>query len=213
MSEQNINKRRTIRESVSGSITERKSKFIAYLIPVKNEQEALEFLQTIKKKHSDAKHNVYAYMLCDNNIVRYSDDGEPHGTAGLPVLEVLRKEGLTDITAVVTRYFGGILLGTGGLVRAYTAAVKTALKQAEIVVFEEFSVFSLELSYSDYTTIDSFFQNQPVLRDKNEFAENVMLEIAIPCEKIDNIKKSITELTGGRAKLSFLKKRYDFAKK
>lgn len=213
MSEQNINKRRTIRESVSGSITERKSKFIAYLIPVKNEQEALEFLQTIKKKHSDAKHNVYAYMLCDNNIVRYSDDGEPHGTAGLPVLEVLRKEGLTDITAVVTRYFGGILLGTGGLVRAYTAAVKTALKQAEIVVFEEFSVFSLELSYSDYTTIDSFFQNQPVLRDKNEFAGNVMLEIAIPCEKIDNIKKSITELTGGRAKLSFLKKRYDFAKK
>ena len=106
-------------------MTERRSVFLGYASPVTTEEEALEFVAKIKKRHSDATHNVYAYIL-RGSISRFSDDGEPHGTAGLPVLEVLRKEDVTDAVIVVTRYFGGILLGAGGLVRAYSASARNA---------------------------------------------------------------------------------------
>jgi putative IMPACT (imprinted ancient) family translation regulator len=98
---------KTIKEPASGSLVERKSEFIGYATPVKTEEDAIGFVNEIRKKHSDARHNVYAYILRENNTVRFSDDGEPHGTAGMPVLDVLRKEELTDIAVVVTRYFGG----------------------------------------------------------------------------------------------------------
>ena len=123
----------TIGKEGSATLVEKKSEFIGYAAHVENESEALDFIAKIKHRHSDARHNVYAYVLKKNNIMRYSDDGEPQGTAGMPVLDVIRKTGFTDAVIVVTRYFGGILLGTGGLVRAYSASAKLAVEDAGIL--------------------------------------------------------------------------------
>ena len=132
---------------------EKKSEFIGACAPVKTEEEAIAFVNSIKKKHSAAKHNVYAYVLRDGFTQRFSDDGEPHGTAGMPVLDSIRKADLTDVAVVVTRYFGGILLGTGGLVRAYTAAASGAVKEAGIAEVGDFSVLEIKANYSDYQKI------------------------------------------------------------
>ncbi len=124
---------KTVKERASAEMIERKSRFIANVWPVSAEAEALELIAKMRSKHYDATHNVYAYIIGDGNIMRYSDDGEPSGTAGLPVLEVLRKEGLIDVAVVVTRYFGGILLGGGGLVRAYGNSAKLGVDTAGII--------------------------------------------------------------------------------
>ena len=118
---------RTIRAAASAEFVEKRSRFIGYISPVTTQQDAIAFIDSIKSKHWDATHNVPAYIIRDGNICRFSDDGEPQGTAGMPILEVLRHENLTDCVCVVTRYFGGILLGAGGLCRAYTKAAKDAL--------------------------------------------------------------------------------------
>ena len=124
---------RTILNEASDEFIERKSRFIGYIKPVTTQEDAVSFINEIKSKHWDATHNVYAYILRDGQIRRYSDDGEPQGTAGIPVLDVLQKEGLTDCVVVVTRYFGGILLGGGGLVRAYSHAAKLAVDAAGVI--------------------------------------------------------------------------------
>ena len=160
---------KTVKQSARASITERRSEFIGYVSSVTTEEAATEFIAGIKKKHSDARHNVYAYLIRENNISRYTDDNEPQGTAGLPVLELLRKEGLTDVAVVVTRYFGGILLGTGGLVRAYTAAAKAALDIAGTVVYRLVKVCALTVSYADYPRIEAFLQDNPAKRYKTDF--------------------------------------------
>ena len=123
---------KTVRNASEFTIIEKKSEFIGFCAPVKTEEEAIAFVNSVKKKHSAARHNVYAYVLREGNASRFSDDGEPHGTAGMPVLDSIRKAGITDVAVVVTRYFGGILLGTGGLVRAYTAAASGALHEAGV---------------------------------------------------------------------------------
>jgi len=116
---------KTVSKEGTAEIVEKKSRFIASVKPVSTEEEALEFVSQVKAKYRDARHNVYAYVVTENNISRFTDDGEPSGTAGAPVLDVILKEGLTDVAIVVTRYFGGTLLGTGGLVRAYGKSAKT----------------------------------------------------------------------------------------
>ena len=125
---------RTVSQEAKEEFTEKRSRFIGWIKPVKTEEEAIEYINAIKSQHWDAKHNVYAYSLREGQISRYSDDGEPQGTAGVPVLEVLTHSGVTDAVIVVTRYFGGILLGTGGLVRAYSHAASIALKSAGVVI-------------------------------------------------------------------------------
>ena len=120
------NQYKTIENYGTAETVEKRSRFIAHARPVSSETEALEYLNSLKQKYWDARHNVYAYIIRENNIVRYSDDGEPGGTAGLPVLEILKREELSDIIVVVTRYFGGILLGTGGLVHAYSRRQRPA---------------------------------------------------------------------------------------
>lgn len=135
--------------------TEKRSRFIGYIAPVKSEQEALDFIASIKAKHWDAKHNVYAYCLREGNVTRYSDDGEPSGTAGIPVLSVLQKNGLTDCAAVVTRYFGGILLGGGGLVRAYGHTASLGVAAAGIAVMRLCAVCSLRCDYGQYGRLQS----------------------------------------------------------
>ncbi len=127
-----MDKYKTIAKEAQAEIVEKRSRFIANVMPVSSEEEAIYYLNIIKQRHWDARHNVYAYVIKENNLMRYSDDGEPSGTAGVPVLEILKRENLTDLIVVVTRYFGGVLLGTGGLVHAYSKAAKEGINAAGI---------------------------------------------------------------------------------
>ena len=189
----------TIKEAATASFIERKSEFIGNIKPVTTEEEALAFVASIKKQYSDAKHNVYAYILRENNVTRFSDDGEPHGTAGMPVLDVLRKEGITDVAVVVTRYFGGILLGTGGLVRAYSQSAKMALDAAGKAVMQKLTVFSVRVNYSDLQKIEPVLAAQSLVRLDAVYESDVRLELAILAEGYSPLAEALTERTGGRA--------------
>lgn len=201
---------KTIRTITTDTILERKSTFIATIAPVITEESAVAFVQEIKKKYADAKHNVYTFILRENNTTRFSDDGEPHGTAGLPVLELFRKEELTDVAIVVTRYFGGILLGTGGLVRAYTTAAKAALEKTEIVIYKKLVCFTMTVNYSDYPKVDFLLQSVPVMREKINFDTDVTMLLAIPVTDFEAIIKNINDITNGRAFVSIKSERYDY---
>jgi uncharacterized YigZ family protein len=189
----------TVKEAAVASFIERKSEFIGSITPVKTEEEAIAFVNGVKKQYADAKHNVYAYLLRENNVTRFSDDGEPHGTAGLPVLDVLRKEGVTDVAVVVTRYFGGILLGTGGLVRAYSQAAKMALDAAGKSTMEKLLVFSLRVNYSDLQKIEPILENYPMIRLDTAYADDVRLSAAMREGEYPALEKALTERTNGRA--------------
>jgi uncharacterized YigZ family protein len=189
----------TVKEAAVASFIERKSEFIGSITPVKTEEEAIAFVNSVKKQYADAKHNVYAYLLRENNVTRFSDDGEPHGTAGLPVLDVLRKEGVTDVAVVVTRYFGGILLGTGGLVRAYSQAAKMALDAAGKSTMEKLLVFSLRVNYSDLQKIEPILENYTMIRLDTAYADDVRLSAAMREGEYSALEKALTERTNGRA--------------
>ncbi len=187
----------TLGKHAETTFTERKSVFIGNATPVKSEAEAMEFINKIRKKYGDATHNTYAYLLADGSA-RYSDDGEPQGTAGVPILSVIQKGGFCDACIVVTRYFGGILLGAGGLVRAYSASARDAVNEAKIVKYESFAEFKLKASYSDYQKLIPLKEMFDIREDDAEFTDNVLLfwavrenEYALLCEKI-------TEMCGAR---------------
>lgn len=188
----------TLGKEASGELTEKKSVFIGYARPVKTEQEAIDFIAKIRKKHSDARHNVYAYQLCGGGIARYSDDGEPQGTAGVPVLDVIKKSGADDCVVVVTRYFGGILLGTGGLVRAYSAAAKLAIDAAEVVTYESYREFELGCDYSAYQKIDAELPKFGIITDSVEFGEVITLKLAIKAGLYDEFSARLSEMFAGR---------------
>lgn len=187
---------RTISGQGEAEMVIQKSQFIGYALPVETEEAALEFIQTIKKKHRDATHNVSAYIIGEQNeIQRFSDDGEPSGTAGIPILDVLKKEGLHNTVVVVTRYFGGIKLGTGGLVRAYTNVAKLALEAAEIVTKTLYQIVQVIIDYS----LLGMMQNQ--LRIKNYmlkdtvYAEDVTLMVYVPISIIEQFQVDCIEWT------------------
>ncbi len=161
-------------------------------------EEANSFVSSVKAKYPDARHNVYAYMI-GSSTTRYSDDGEPSGTAGMPVLDCIRKSGITDAAVVVTRYFGGILLGTGGLVRAYSAAAKSALEDAGIVTLENHMSFVLSVSYSDFQKLDSELNRCGVKRVNTEYAAGVTLEALVREEDYPMLLSKVNEITAGRA--------------
>ena len=194
-------------------LEERKSTFLGYACPVSNEQEALDFINEIRHKHADARHNVYAYILDKNNIVRYSDDGEPQGTAGIPVLEVLKKSGVKNVAVVVTRYFGGILLGTGGLVRAYSACAKLALDDAGILELEPFEQLSFEVDYSLYQKVQNEFDKFELIVDEVTFLEKVGLKLAIKAALADRFCERIREFSAGRVEVKRGDMRFDCLKK
>ncbi len=173
-----------------------------------SEEDALAFISEIKKKHTAARHAVYAYILRENNIARFTDDGEPHGTAGLPILELLRKENLTDVAVVVIRYFGGILLGTGGLLRAYTSTVKAALDKAQTVILKKLTTFSVTTSYSDYKKVEFVLKNEQVVFDKTDYGTDVTINLAVPTEEIETVLKSLRDITGGKAEITITGERY-----
>lgn len=187
---------RTLQKSGERDFTEKKSRFIGYAFPVSTEKEAQDFLQMIRKRHWDAKHNVSAYVLKDG-IQHCSDDGEPQGTAGVPVMNVLLKNGVVNAMIVVTRYFGGILLGTGGLVRAYSHTASLALEDAGIVTMYPGKNLSLSCSYSQYGKVSALIPQYGGKIDKSEFGAEVKLQFHIKSEKFHFFQTEFTEATSG----------------
>lgn len=175
----------TLKKESFDEFTEKRSRFIGYAKPVTTAEEAADFINAIRSKHWDATHNVYAYVLRDGQSRRYSDDGEPSGTAGVPVLDVLLKANITDCVVVATRYFGGVLLGAGGLVRAYSHTSKIAVEAAGIVKMSLCSVMTAECDYNFYGRITSLIPEFEGVIENTDFAENVRVDFYLPksCEK------------------------------
>ncbi len=189
-----------ISERGTGEIIEKKSRFIATVAPVWSEEEALQFIEEIKKRFWDARHNCTAYIIgrkCE--LVRYSDDGEPQGTAGKPILEVLYGAGLTNVAAVVTRYFGGTLLGTGGLVRAYTQAVQEGIRNTPIIQMRYGSALNIQAEYADVGKIQYLLGQRKISILQSQYEEKVTMDIMIPFEDTDTIRKAVTEATAAKA--------------
>ena len=203
----------TVRKCASFEYEDRKSIFIGEAAPVSTEEEAIRFIEAVKKKYSDASHHVYAYVLRENSIMRYSDDREPQGTAGMPVLDVIRKGQCTDVVIVVTRYFGGTLLGTGGLVRAYTSAASGAVKEAEIITYDLFSEVEIFCSYSDYQRIGGIFSELDFCISDTRFTDAVTVTGKIISASADLLSDKLTQISGGRIKCKILDEKYDFIKK
>jgi len=194
-------------DSVSiGEYTEKHSRFIATLYPCKSEGEATEILNAHKKKYFDARHNVYCYILRDNSS-RFSDDGEPHGTAAKPILDVLKGSEIVDCLLVVTRYFGGILLGTGGLVRAYSTATKEALKNSRRVQMKECDCYNLKIPYSEQGKIQKLLEDVGATISDTVFAEDVTFNFVIETEKSEDFSKKLREISSAKLKEEFLGKK------
>ena len=174
------------------------SRFIGYAKPVKTEKEAVDYINEISKKHWDAKHNVYAYSLRDGGIKRYSDDGEPQGTAGMPVLNVILQEGVTDCVVVVTRYFGGILLGGGGLVRAYTHSAKMGIDAAGIVTLGKWTVCEIQCDYTYYGKLETFIRDFGGVTENCDFGENIVLKFRIRKGTEESFDKKLKDITNGK---------------
>lgn len=187
----------TISANAKASFIEKRSEFIGYIAPVKTNDEAVAFINSVKAEHRKAKHNVYAYILREDNISRYSDDGEPQGTAGVPVLDVLQKRGLTDVCVVVTRYFGGILLGGGGLVRAYSHAASLACDEAHIMNMCLCHRLKITADYGLYGKISYLLPNFDTITVNSDFGSDVTLEILVLSEKLEALKNELTEATNG----------------
>ncbi len=197
-------KRITLAGSVSVEMEERKSIFIGHATPVSSEEEARAFIEAKKKEYHDARHNVYAYMLSENGIARYSDDGEPQGTAGMPVLNVLKMSGATDLCVVVTRYFGGILLGAGGLVRAYSVSAKQAIDAAGFASFEDYAVYKIDVTYSDYQKLTVALGRINAEEDHVDFGEGVTVIAAIEKSRMEIVPTTVSELTYGKGGVELL---------
>lgn len=187
-------------EPGTGEYEEKKSRFIANVMPVNSEEEAAAFIESVKKKYYDARHNCPAFIIGKNReLTRCSDDGEPSGTAGKPILEVLLGAGVTNVAVVVTRYFGGTLLGTGGLVRAYTQAAQAGLADAKIATMRYGTELLIGVDYADVGKIQYLLANEQIEIMDSKYTQSVDFEIRIPQERTEEIRKKITEITCGRA--------------
>lgn len=192
----------TVRARSEDSFIEKKSEFIGQIAPVKNADEAIEFINSVKAKHRKARHNVYAYITQHENTSRYSDDGEPQGTGGVPVLDVLKKEGLTDVCVVVTRYFGGILLGGGGLVRAYSHACKLAVDSAVKMIMCRCSQITVRCDYSLYGKLSYVFPEFGVKILDESFADDVSIKMLVKADKVEALKLKLTDIANGKLDMS-----------
>ena len=189
---------RTVGKEVSVSFIEKKSEFIGHIKPVQTEQEAREFLEQKRSEYSDATHNVYAYILRENNTQRFSDAGEPHGTAGMPTLAVLQKENLTDVVCVVTRYFGGILLGAGGLVRAYSKSAKLAVDEAGIVEIRERITIAFSMPYNLYEIVLREIPAFETAVVDTAFEAEVKITATIEDKFLSDMQKRLSDVSAGR---------------
>ncbi len=203
-----MNTYRTVRRSASDELVEKRSRFIGYCKPVSTQDEAIAFINEIKSKHWDARHNVYAYVIRSEGVSRYSDDGEPQGTAGIPVLDCIRKRDITDCVVVVTRYFGGVLLGAGGLVRAYSAAAKLAIDAAQEREMIMCSVCSLGCSYTMYGKLPAMIAGFGGSIDDSSFTDDVRLVFHLPEERFDAFNQALSEESSGKLQAIEEEKRF-----
>lgn len=193
---------KTVQSDANAEMIERKSRFIGYCRPVKTQEEAIDFINEIRALHRQATHNVYAYVLRNDNIMRYSDDGEPAGTAGVPVLEVIKKEGLTDVAVVVTRYFGGVLLGAGGLVRAYGKSAKLGIDAAGRIEKLFCELYLIRCDYSTYGKVEYLINTEGYILKDCTFENDVCLTVGVKPEASDAFRKKIADLSGGNAEIN-----------
>lgn len=199
---------KTIEKEAQDEFIEQRSRFIGYAKPVTTEEEALAFINQKRQQHWDATHNVYAYVLRDGQLRRFSDDGEPHGTAGMPTLEVLLKSDVTDAVVVVTRYFGGILLGAGGLVRAYTKGAKIALQAGGIITMESCPVGVLQCDYAQYGKISGLIPTLGGVIDSTDFTDSVKLQYHLPATALAAFRKQLADLTCGSVETEIIEERF-----
>ena len=178
-------------------LVEKRSRFIARVWPVEAESEALARIKEMREKHWDATHNVYAYVLRENAIMRYSDDGEPGGTSGMPTLNVFRGEQIVNVCCVVTRYFGGVLLGTGGLVRAYSAAAKRALDAAGVQEMALWRGRLISCAYGQYERIRRLLEDSGAVVENADFGADVVIEALLRADRADDFDKRLVDLTAG----------------
>ena len=187
---------KTVRKNAQDQFVEKRSRFIGYACPVQTEQEALDFITSKKSEHWDASHNVYAYILRDGTM-RFSDDGEPQGTAGQPILNVLEREGVQDVLCVVTRYFGGILLGAGGLCRAYAKAAKDALDDAGISELRPWSVLHLACPYALFERVKLELEKHSGLLRDTDYSAEIAMTVLLPEPEEAAFTAALRELSAG----------------
>lgn len=187
----------TVKEYGEDEFIEKRSRFIGYCKPVSTQEEAVDFINEIRSRHWDATHNVYAYILSDGQIMRYSDDGEPQGTAGVPALDVIKKMGIVDVVVVVTRYFGGIMLGAGGLVRAYSHGASIALAAAKPVKMVLCRKCVVSCSYHQYGKVNSIIPGCGGVIDDSAFGEGVDIIFHITEDNFAKLNKELADNTSG----------------
>lgn len=188
---------KTVLENASDEFVEKRSRFIGYCKPVKTEQEAIDFINEKRSEHWNATHNVYAYSLREGNIKRYSDDGEPSGTAGMPVLDVIVKNEIFDVVVVVTRYFGGVLLGTGGLVRAYSHGSKIAVEAAKPVIMQNCLMCEARCAYNQYGKVSSMIIGVGAAVDDTVYESDVLVKFHIKPDLLGTLNKKLADATSG----------------
>lgn len=199
---------KTVARRAEALLVEKRSKFIATVIPADNEDTALAFLEEMRKKYSDATHNVYAYVIDENNIFRYSDDNEPSGTAGMPVLDTIRKAGIVDCAVVVTRYFGGTLLGTGGLVHAYGGAARQGLLAAGIIERRLCDIVSVNVDYTTSGKVSHYLAERGAIIEDTIYDIEVTYLVCVTCSETAAFTADMTELTNGRAIIKVAGRKY-----
>lgn len=201
---------RTVYQSASAEEVIEKSRFIGYCRPIASEQEAIAFIESIKKKHWDATHNVPVYVLGENyNVQRYSDDGEPSGTAGVPILSMLKNEGITNVVVVVTRYFGGIKLGTGGLVRAYTQVAKLGLEAAMLIDKLLYAHLNVRVDYHLHGKLQNYLMGvEGLIIENTAFTDCVDMELYMKPELTETVSKKMADLTSGQLSVEVIGEAY-----
>lgn len=188
----------TVKQEAHVEFEEKRSVFLGHAIRTDTEEEAQAFVKQIKKQYQDATHNVFAYLMRGETVARYSDDGEPQGTAGMPVLDTIRKSGVRNVCVVVTRYFGGTLLGAGGLVRAYSHAASLALEAAGIITYEPYVEYELRCGYSEYQKYQVILAAAGAVIDETEFGAAVCVRYAVKRTAGEALTKKIVECGYGR---------------
>ena len=202
------NSYKTVLKESESLLVEKKSKFIANVKPVENEEDAIAFVNSIRSKYPDATHNVYAYVIDENNIFRYSDDGEPSGTAGMPVLDAIRKSDIVDAAVVVTRYFGGTLLGTGGLVHTYGASAKMGLEASEIITRIMCDIVSVRVDYTLSGKLQHKIATDGIILEDTVYQNDVEFVICSPLDETERLISEITDLTNAKAECKIIDKKY-----
>lgn len=202
------NSYKTIRAASQDEYIVKKSRFIGHIMPVTTQEQALDFIAKVSKKHWDATHNVYAYVLRENNIQRYSDDGEPSGTAGVPMLDVLLKEHLVDVCVVGTRYFGGTMLGAGGLVRAYSHTSKIAVEAGNIITMAQCAVMEVCVDYSFYDRMNIILSEFNANIESTDFADNVKITFSIKEHLQQSLQDKLTDISNGKYIIKYLSSKF-----